>query len=100
MDGLLIQPQAMPFNLRAATMRDMDATAYRAQLARLGLSQEGASRVLGINARTSRRYALDERAIPGPVERLLWACEQHPELLAILADKERWPDAAADLAAD
>ena len=48
-------------------MREMDATAYRAQIARLGLSQEGAARILGVNARTSRRWALDERQVPEPL---------------------------------
>lgn len=38
---------------------------------------------------------------PSAVERLLWAGEQHPELIAALSDKSRWPDeAAADLALD
>lgn len=73
-------------------MHEMDAAAYRSQIARLGLTQEHAARVLGVNARTSRRWALDERAIPSAVERLLWACEQHPELIEAFNDKTRWPD--------
>lgn len=77
-------------------MRDMDATAYRAQIARLGLSQERAARVLGVAARSSRRYATNERPIPGTVERLLWACEQHPELIEAFNDKTRWPDETAE----
>ena len=75
-------------------MREMDANAYRAQLARLGLTQQRAAQVLGVDARTSRRYALNERPIPMAVERLLWACEQHPDLLAAFSDKTRWPDSA------
>lgn len=47
-------------------MTPTEAAAYRAQIARLGLSQEGSARILGVNARTSRRWALDERAIPEP----------------------------------
>ena len=54
-------------------MHEMDAAAYRTQIARLGLTQERAAHLLGVNARTSRRWALDERAIPSAVERLLWA---------------------------
>lgn len=77
-------------------MHDMDAIAYRAQLVRLGLSQASASRLLGINDRTSRRYALNERAIPSCIERLLWVCEQHPELIPALSDRTRWPDNAAE----
>ena len=83
-----------------AIITPMDATAYRDQIARLGLSQESAARVCGVNGRTSRRWALDERAVPGTVERLLWACEQYPELIATFLDKARWPDAAPEPAAD
>lgn len=42
----------------------MTANQYRAALAKLGLSQREAGRLLEVDERTSRRWALDERAIP------------------------------------
>ena len=57
---------------------------YRACLARLGETQGGAARLLGVEARTSQRYACGERAVPPPVERLLWAIERDPTLLEAL----------------
>ena len=66
----------------------MDANAYRAQLARLDLSQGGAARLVGVDARTSRRWALGEVPVPGAVERLLWACERDRALLEAL---QGWP---------
>lgn len=62
----------------------MTPTEFRAALARLNLSQAAAARVLGVDARTARRWALGERDVPPPVERLLWACERHPDLTAEL----------------
>ncbi len=44
---------------------------YRTLLAALGLSQVGAAQLLGVDARTSRRWALGERDIPAPAERFL-----------------------------
>lgn len=44
---------------------------YRKALDELGLSQVEAAKLLGVNPRTSRRYALGERSIPKPVELLL-----------------------------
>lgn len=44
---------------------------YRLTIEHLGLSQIGAARLLGIDDRTSRRYALGERDIPPPVARFL-----------------------------
>lgn len=40
---------------------------YKAALAALDLSQVGAAKLLGVDERTSRRWALGERAIPGSV---------------------------------
>ncbi len=57
---------------------------YRAQLARLGLTQAGASRLTGVDARTGRRWALGEVGIPLAVQRLLWACQRDPSLLEAL----------------
>jgi DNA-binding transcriptional regulator YiaG len=62
----------------------MTPTEYRAQLARLGLSQTKAAKVLGLGDRTSRSYATGEREPPEPVVRLLAACERYPALLAEL----------------
>jgi len=58
----------------------MKAETYRARIAALNLSQRAAARVLGINERTSRRYAL--RGVPdvsdaGVIQKLaLWAEQQ------------------------
>lgn len=49
----------------------MTANQYRAAIERLGLSQRGAARFLGIPERQSRRYALDEAEIPEAVGKLL-----------------------------
>lgn len=51
----------------------MTPAAYRAALARLGLShasKETAER-LGVGIRSSQRYASGERRIPKPVQKLL-----------------------------
>ena len=44
---------------------------YRETIERLGLTQNGAARLLGVDERTSRRWALGERDIPPPAERFL-----------------------------
>lgn len=46
------------------TMKPKD---YRAALEKLGISQGQAATALGVDARTSRRWALGERAIPHAV---------------------------------
>lgn len=56
----------------------MSAAEYRATLDRLGLTQAGAARAIGVDARTSRRWALNERPIPEPVSRLLRLFERFP----------------------
>jgi len=45
----------------------MTADQFRSSLDRLGLSQLGAARMLGVNDRTVRRWALNERSIPDDV---------------------------------
>lgn len=55
----------------------MTPTDLRAQLARLGLTQTGAARLLGVNPRTVRRW-LEDGDIPPPVVRLLGAMEAVP----------------------
>jgi DNA-binding transcriptional regulator YiaG len=64
----------------------MTPAEFRAIIARLGLSQTGAAKVLGVDARTARRWALGERDVPEPVRRLLAACERHPDLVEAFAD--------------
>lgn len=49
----------------------MTADEYRLTLKSLGLSQVAAARLLGVDARTSRRWALGEVSIPRAVELLL-----------------------------
>lgn len=49
----------------------MTANQYRAALSRLGLTQTGAAELVGADPRTSRRWALGERAVPDSVAILL-----------------------------
>jgi len=49
----------------------MTADEYREALARLDLSQVAAARLLGVDDRTSRRWATGERDVPGPAVRFL-----------------------------
>lgn len=49
----------------------MTADEYREAIAALELSQVGAAKLLGVDARTSRRWALGEREIPPPAARFL-----------------------------
>lgn len=49
----------------------MNHIEYRATLEALGLSQVGGAALLGVDARTSRRWAIGEREVPAPVERFL-----------------------------
>ena len=49
----------------------MTSLEYRDLLAALGLTQAGAARLLGVDERTSRRWANEERDIPAPVQRFL-----------------------------
>lgn len=44
---------------------------YRQALETLGLTQGGGARLLGVDDRTSRRWACGERDIPPPAERFL-----------------------------
>ena len=62
----------------------MTTADYRAALSRLGLNQSTGARALGVDARTSRRWALGERDVPEPVQRLLWAMERDASLVAAL----------------
>lgn len=44
---------------------------YRTAIETLGLSQAAAARLLGVDERTSRRWACGERDIPAPAVRFL-----------------------------
>jgi DNA-binding transcriptional regulator YiaG len=44
---------------------------YREAIERLGLSQIAAARLLGVDARTSRRWASGDRDVPPPAVRFL-----------------------------
>lgn len=49
----------------------MTPAQYRTAIDRLGLSQRGAARFLGIDERTSRRYASDYGEIPETISKFL-----------------------------
>lgn len=49
----------------------MTPNQYRAAIEMLGLSQRGAGSFLGVDERTSRRWALGEATIPESVAKLL-----------------------------
>jgi DNA-binding transcriptional regulator YiaG len=49
----------------------MTSDEYRKTIDKLGLTQGGAARLLGVDERTSRRWANGERDIPPPAQRFL-----------------------------
>ena len=49
----------------------MSGNQYQQAIARLDLSQVDAVKLLGVDERTSRRWARDERDVPAPVARFL-----------------------------
>lgn len=49
----------------------MTADQYRSAIETLGLSQLAAARLLGVDERTSRRWANGERDVPEPAARFL-----------------------------
>lgn len=49
----------------------MTADQYRESIEQLGLSQVAAARLLGVDERTSRRWASGERDVPGPAAQFL-----------------------------
>jgi DNA-binding transcriptional regulator YiaG len=49
----------------------MTSDEFRAALDALGLTQGGAARLLGVDERTSRRWANGERDVPPPAQRFL-----------------------------
>lgn len=66
----------------------MDAAEYRAALRCLGITQTEAARLLGVDVRTSQKWANGERNVPQPAVLLLTYMGQHGTGLAsILAAK-------------
>ena len=53
----------------------MTAKQYLKAIERLGISQLGAGRMLGISNRHAQRFASGDSPIPEPVARLLWLME-------------------------
>jgi hypothetical protein len=53
-----------------APNRTFPSTRYRKLLDLIGMSQVGAARFLGIDARTSRRFASGETEVPPPIAML------------------------------
>ena len=49
----------------------MTAKQFNAAIERLGLSQVGAAKLIGITGRTCRRYAAGDAEIPEPTAKLL-----------------------------
>jgi hypothetical protein len=49
----------------------MNADEYRRAIEQLGLTQIGAAKLLGVDERTSRRWANGERDVPAPAVRFL-----------------------------
>lgn len=49
----------------------MEPVGYREALASLGLTIVGGAKLLGVDERTSRRWANGEREVPEPVSRFL-----------------------------
>ena len=76
-------------------LKPMDANDHHAAIGRLELSQGGAARLIGVNARTSRRWALGDVPLPEPGVRLLCTCERFAALrnrpAADTASRERGP---------
>lgn len=64
----------------------MNGGDLRATLARLGLSQSGAARMLGVRVTTVQRWCCDQMAMHPTAERLLWAMERDPTLIEALRD--------------
>lgn len=49
----------------------MTADEYREAIAELGMTQVSASKLLGVDDRTSRRWAAGDREVPPPAARFL-----------------------------
>lgn len=62
----------------------MSTDEYREALGQLGLSQLEAARLLGAGARSSRRWALGETEVPGPVATMIKLWLLRPELIGVV----------------
>lgn len=62
----------------------MTASGVRDCRARLGLAQRELAAALGVHITAVQRWEAGDRAVPGPVSRLLLALERDPALLAVL----------------
>lgn len=62
----------------------MSPTDFRAALSRLGLKQIQAARLLATVPNTVSKYANGRQPIPALAQRLLDACERHPDLVPLL----------------
>lgn len=60
----------------------MSAADYRDALQRLGLTQAAAARLIGVDARTSQKWALGERRVPSAVIKLLAYIERYGQDVA------------------
>jgi len=68
----------------------MTPAEYQAALKRLGLSHNRAAPLLGVDLRTSKRWAAGERAIPPPLARLLAYIERYGvELAKEMMEKDK-----------
>ena len=66
----------------------MTVEQYRAALTRLGLAQEEVGRLLGVDPRTARRWALGESDVPGPVRAMVTLWLSRPELLDVVRQQQ------------
>jgi len=68
----------------------MTADEYRTTIKRLGLTQSGAGKLIGVTEVTSRRWASGTAPVPGPVSklfRLMVALKLTPEKVAELLNE-------------
>ena len=69
--GKLVEGSSLDECRQNGLYEDMSPKQYRAAIEKLGLSQVKAGGFLGVGARTSRRWALGESAVPNSVAMLL-----------------------------
>lgn len=56
---------------------------YRSAVHGLGLTSAEFGRLVGVDARTERRWAIGEARVPGPVVMLIRLFEARPELVSV-----------------
>lgn len=64
---------------------------YREAIEGLGVTSAEFGRLIGVDARSERRWALGERRLPGPVILLIRLFQARPELLAVARKVEPAP---------